>query len=132
MQLLLSILTIIIFRTLPGLNKILNEIILANYGNSELNKIETKLNYVIYTRITVVILLLTALVSGQVLGIPEIEEGFSICIGLLQETQKSSNFFKYLAASMIACVCMPNVRYRMLAKESLMLSYNSSKFGIVI
>ena len=85
-MLLTSILTIITFRTLPGLNKILNEIILTNYGTK---KIETKMNYVIYTRITAVILLLTALVSGQVLGFPEIEEGFSIYNGLFQVTQVS-------------------------------------------
>src|ERR1700761_2569545 len=80
-MLLTSILTIITFRTLPGLNKILNEIILTNYG--------TKKNYIIYTRITAVILLLTALISGQVLGFPEIDEGFSIYNGLFQVTQVS-------------------------------------------
>ena len=85
-MLLTSILTIITFRTLPGLNKILNEINLTNYGTK---KIETKMNYIIYTRITAVILLLTALVSGQVLGFPEIEEGFSIYNGLFQVTQVS-------------------------------------------
>jgi NADH:ubiquinone oxidoreductase subunit 2 (subunit N) len=85
-MLLTSILTIITFRTLPGLNKILNEIILTNYGTK---KIETKMNYIIYTRITAVILLLTALISGQVLGFPEIEEGFSIYNGLFQVTQVS-------------------------------------------
>lgn len=85
-MLLTSILTIITFRTLPGLNKILNEIILTNYGTK---KIETKMNYIIYTRITAVILLLTALISGQVLGFPEIDEGFSIYNGLFQVTQVS-------------------------------------------
>ena len=85
-MLLTSILTIITFRTLPGLNKILNEINLTNYGTK---KIETKMNYIIYTRITAVILLLTALISGQVLGFPEIEEGFSIYNGLFQVTQVS-------------------------------------------
>ena len=85
-MLLTSILTIITFRTLPGLNKTLNEIISTTYGT---NKIETKLSYVIYTRIAVVILLLIGLVSGEVLGLPEIGEGLTIYNGLFQITQVS-------------------------------------------
>jgi hypothetical protein len=61
-MLLLLILTIITFRTLPELNKKLNETILANYPTT---KIETKMNYVIYTRIAVVALLLNGLVLMQ-------------------------------------------------------------------
>lgn len=90
-MLLLSILTIITFRTLPVLNKKLNEIILVNYGTegTAMHKIETKMNYIIYTRITAIILLLTGVVSAQLLNLPEIEEGFSIYNGLFQVTQIS-------------------------------------------
>lgn len=85
-MLLTSILTIITFRTLPGLNKILNEIILTTNGTT---KTETKMSYIIYTRIAAIVLLLIGLVSGQVLGFPEISEGISIYNGLLQITQVS-------------------------------------------
>ena len=81
-----SILTIITFRTLPELNKKLNEIISATYINK---KIETKMSYIIYTRITAIVLLLIGIVSGQVLGLPQIGEGLSIYNGLFQITQVS-------------------------------------------
>jgi hypothetical protein len=80
------ILTLITFRTLPELNKNLNETLSENYGTT---KIETKMSYVIYTRIAAVVLILTGLVSGQVLGIPELGEGFTIYNGLFQITQVS-------------------------------------------
>jgi hypothetical protein len=80
------ILTLITFRTLPELNKKLNETISGNYGTT---KIETKISYIIYTRITAVVLLLTGLVSGQVLSLPEIDEGLTIYNGLFQITQVS-------------------------------------------
>ena len=80
------ILTIITFRTLPGLNKILNETISANYGTTI---IETKMSYVIYTRIAAVVLLLTGIVSGQVLVLSCLGEGISIYNGLFQITQVS-------------------------------------------
>src|ERR1700761_990632 len=85
-MLLTSILTIITFRTLPGLNKILNEIILATTGTT---KIETKMSYTVYNRIAAIVLLLIGLVSGQVLGLPEIGEGLSVYNGLFQITQVS-------------------------------------------
>ena len=74
------ILTIITFRTFPGLNKLLNETISTNYGSTN---IETKMNYIIYTRIAAIVLLLTGIVSGQVLVLPCIGEGISIYNGLL-------------------------------------------------
>lgn len=80
------ILSIITFRTLPGLNKTLNETISANFGTT---KIETKMNYNIYTRIACVFLLLTGLTSGQGLALPELGEGFTIYNGLFQITQVS-------------------------------------------
>ena len=85
-MLLLLILTIITFRTLPELNKKLNETILANYGTTI---IETKMSYVIYTRIAAVVLLLTGIVSGQVLVLSCLGEGISIYNGLFQITQVS-------------------------------------------
>lgn len=85
-MLLTSILTIITFRTLPGLNQILNENIITTISTT---KIETKMSYIIYTRITTVVFLLIALLSGQVLGMPEINEGLSIYNGLFQITQVS-------------------------------------------
>ena len=91
-MLLTSILTIIIFRSLSGLNKTLNETISANIGSaiaSQQHKIDTKMSYIIYTRITAIILLLTAIISAQVLALPEINEGFSIYNGLFQITQVS-------------------------------------------
>jgi hypothetical protein len=85
-MLLTSILSIITFRTLPGLNKILNEINLATKGTT---KIETKMSYFIYTRIAIIVLVLIGLVSGEVLVLPEIGEGLSIYNGLFQITQVS-------------------------------------------
>jgi len=85
-MLLISIITIITFRTLPGLNKILNDLIKVTF---ETTKIETKMSYITYTRIAAVVLLLIGLVSGQVLGLPEIGEGLSIYNGLFQITQVS-------------------------------------------
>jgi NADH:ubiquinone oxidoreductase subunit 2 (subunit N) len=85
-MLLLALLTIIIFSTLPGLNKIKTEINLATNGTT---KTEPKLSYIIYTRIAAVVLLLIGLVSVQVLGLPEIGEGLSIYNGLFQVTQVS-------------------------------------------
>jgi hypothetical protein len=85
-MLLLLILTIITFRTLPELNKKLNETILANYPTT---KIETKMNYVIYTRIAVVALLLNGLVSGAVLELSPLGEGVTIYNELFQITQVS-------------------------------------------
>ena len=66
LMLLNFILTIITFRTLPGLNKILNETISANYGTTI---IETKMSYVIYTRIGAVVLLLTGIVSLHIISL---------------------------------------------------------------
>jgi hypothetical protein len=60
------ILTIITFRTLPGLNKILNETILINNGTT---KIETKMSYIIYTRIVAIVLLLTGLVLLHIISL---------------------------------------------------------------
>jgi|SRR6266849_2904740 len=77
-MLLISILTIITLRTLPGLNKNLNEIVLPNYAT---NYIESRMSHIFYTRVSAVILILTALVSGQFLGFSELEEGFSIYNG---------------------------------------------------
>lgn len=85
-MLLLTILIIITFRTLPGLNKNLNEIILANYGTTT---IETKISFVIYSRMAVIVLVLIALISGQVLVYPELGEGWSIYNDLFQVTQVS-------------------------------------------
>ena len=80
------ILTIIIFRTLPGLNKKLNETISGNYGTTI---IETKMSYIIYTRIAAIVLLLTGLVSQQVLVLSPLGEGISIYNGLFQISQVS-------------------------------------------
>ena len=51
-MLLTSILTIITFRTLPGLNKILNENITTTISTT---KIETKMSYIVYTLIVAVV-----------------------------------------------------------------------------
>ena len=85
-MLLLLILTIITFRTLPGLNKQLNETISANYTNT---RIETKMNYVIYTRIAVISLILIGLISGTVLELYSLNEGVTIYNDLFQITQVS-------------------------------------------
>jgi NADH-ubiquinone oxidoreductase chain 2 len=85
-MLLIFILTIIIFRTLPALNKNLNETISVKYGTTI---IETKMNYVIYTRIAAVVLVLTGIISGQVLILSCLGEGVSIYNGLFQITQVS-------------------------------------------
>lgn len=58
--------TTITFRTLPGLNKVLNEPNSVNYGTTI---IETKMNYIIYTRIAAVVLLLTVLVSLHIISL---------------------------------------------------------------
>lgn len=71
-MLLISILIIITFRTLPGLNKNLNNIILATYGTI---KIATKLSFIVYSRIATIILILIGLNSAEVLLLPEIGEG---------------------------------------------------------
>jgi hypothetical protein len=60
------LLTIITFRTLPGLNKILNETISINNGTT---KIETKMSYIIYTRIVAIVLLLTGLVLLHIISL---------------------------------------------------------------
>lgn len=80
------LLTIITFRTLPGLNKILNETISINNGTTI---IETKMSYIIYTRIVAIGLLLTGLVSRQFLVLYPLGEGISIYNGLFQITQIS-------------------------------------------
>src|ERR1700753_779151 len=85
-MLLLLILTIITFRTLPGLNKQLNETISANYTNT---RIETKMNYVIYTRIAVISLILIGLISGTGLELYSLNEGVTIYNDLFQITQVS-------------------------------------------
>jgi|KBSMisStaDraftv2_1062788.scaffolds.fasta_scaffold120102_2 formate hydrogenlyase subunit 3/multisubunit Na+/H+ antiporter MnhD subunit len=83
-MLLISILTLITLRSLPGLNKNLNEMFLKNYGT---NKIKIKMSYIFYTRITAVILILTAFISAQFLSLPELNEGFAIYNGLFLVNQ---------------------------------------------
>jgi hypothetical protein len=80
------ILSIITFRTLPELNKKLNDPISIYYGTT---KLETKMNYIIYTRIAAVALILTGLASGQVLELSPLDEGVILYNGLFQITQVS-------------------------------------------
>lgn len=83
-MLLLSIIIIIMLRSFNGLNKNLNENIFKNFGT---NKFEVKMSYIFFTRITAIILILTAIVSAQVFKLSELDEGFSIYNGLLQVNQ---------------------------------------------
>ena len=69
------------------INKKLNETILANYGTTI--KIETKMNYIIYTRIAAIALLLNGLISGAVLELSSLYDGVIIYNGLFQITQVS-------------------------------------------
>jgi hypothetical protein len=77
-MLLISILTMITLRTLPVLNKTLNENILPH---TQINFIESRMSHIFYSRVSAVVLILTALVSGQFLGFSELENGFSIYNG---------------------------------------------------
>ena len=83
-MLLISLLTIITLRTLPVLNKNLNEIILPNQAT---NFIESRMSHIFYTRITVIILILTALVSGQFVGFLELDKGYSLYNGYFHVNQ---------------------------------------------
>ena len=82
-MLLITLLSIILFSTLPVLKNKLNEPILVWYGNT---KIETKLNYVVYSRFAIGVLLTISLMTYEVLNVSEINEGLSIYNGLLQIT----------------------------------------------
>lgn len=129
-MLLTSILTIITFRTLPGLNKTLNENITTTISTT---KIETKMSYIIYTRITTVVFLLIALLSGQVLGMPEINEGLSIYNGLFQITQVSLfiEIFIVIVGALIF-VAWPGVPFLSQAKSGAQAGQHSEKIESLI
>ena len=73
-MLLQLITTTIFFRTLPGLNKVLNEPNSVNYGTTI---IETKISY-FYTRIVAVILLLLLIVLASIHVLDSYYEEFII------------------------------------------------------
>jgi NADH-ubiquinone oxidoreductase chain 2 len=83
-MLLISLLTIITLRTLPVLNKNLNEIILPKFTTPFL---ESRMNHIFYIRVTAIVLILTALVSGQFIGFSELDNGYSIYNGYFQINQ---------------------------------------------
>jgi hypothetical protein len=99
-MLLITLLSTILFSTLPVLKKKLNEPISIWYENI---KIETKLNYVLYSRNAIGVLFIIALMSYENLNLLEINEGLSIYNGLLQITPISifMEFFIALIGALI-------------------------------